>query len=188
MPLMWAVRHAGGNQFQLRDAARALVSLDAAFTGILWLTAATLFQREPAAAVWLAAPALAASTIVLHRIAVADATGFLGWAAAAFAGVGLALVVISLLGQRAGLAIDALGFWGLGLIGPSHLLFGLGATRLGLPVALGGVTVGIGWCLPLVALVVTIGATVWIPLGAAWILFALVNLWVLVSPRGRAIL
>ena len=177
-PLMSIERRAGGWS-RLREVADALVSLDSLLTGAFWIMAASVFPGEPAAAIWLMAPAFAASTIVLHRVVVADATGFLGWAAAVFAGVGLTLVLISLLGQKAGLATDAVGFWGLGLIGPSHVMFGLSVTRLGYPVALGGVGLIVGWCLPLATLVVQVGAIVWTPLGAAWILFALMNV------RGR---
>lgn len=115
---------------------------------------------------------------------IADATGFPGWAAAIGAGVGVALVVLSLVGQESGFAMGSLGFWGVGLIGPSQLLFGLGVAGLGWPVALGGVAVAVGWCFPLVALVVSIGSIVWIPLGAGWIIFGIVNAWRrIVMPR-----
>jgi hypothetical protein len=113
--------------------------------------------------------------MLLHRLAVARATGFPGWVAAVFAIVGLTLVFLALLGKTLGLATDAVGFWGLGLFGPSHVFFGLGVTRLGWPMALAGVGLIVGWAFPLVALFVNVGAIVWIPLGAAWVLFALLN-------------
>jgi hypothetical protein len=186
MPVIWIGRPTGGRRSRSFRVADALVSLVAILAGAFWIMAAALLPREPSAAIWLIAPALAASAIVLHRIVVADASGFLGWAAAMLAGVGLALVVVSWLGQMVGLASDPAGFWGLGLIGPSYLLFGLGLARLGRPLGLAGVGILAGWCIPLVTLVVNLGAIVWIPLGAAWILFGLTNVWMLGHEIGPA--
>ena len=176
-------RRAGADWSRSREVADALVSMDALLTGAVWIIAAGLFQREPAAPIWLMAPTFTASTIVLQRVVVGDATGFLGWAAAVLAGVGLTFISIALLGQTVGLATDVVGFWGLGLVGPSLVLFGMGITRLGRPMALAGVGLIVGWCLPLIALVVSVGAYVGIPLGAAWILFASVNVWGRLSMR-----
>jgi hypothetical protein len=147
--------------------------------GALWVIAVAVAPRSPAAPVWLVAPAFAAATMVLHRVVVSDATRFFGWAAALLAGVGFILILISSVGQRWGFPTDALGFWGLGLIGPSHVLFGLGLTRLARPLAVAGMAIVAGWCLPLVTLVVSGGAIVWTALGSAWILFALANIWAL---------
>jgi hypothetical protein len=155
--------------------AAMLASLTSVVCGASWIVASTLYGREPGAFLWLLAPALAACAMVLHRLSVGNATGFPGWAAAISAGGGLALLAIALLGRAVGAASDVIGFAGLGLIGPSQVLFGLGMTRVSTFAAVGGIAIILGWFLPLIALFVPLAPVVCVPLGAAWILVGLVQ-------------